>query len=69
MGKSRDQLIKSYGGTPFSETEKSQRQAGLEAIARHLASGDLPPLLQSPQNPENPTEAEDGAADAEPDEK
>lgn len=58
MGKSRDQLIKSYGGTPFNETGKSQRQAGLEAIARHLASGDLPPMLQSPPDPENLTEAE-----------
>lgn len=51
MGKSRDQLIKNYGGTPFSETGKTVRQAGLEALAAYLAKGELPPEFLGPAAP------------------
>ncbi len=48
MGKERDKLIKAYGGTPFSESGKTIRQAGITALAEALARGELPDALSGP---------------------
>ncbi len=51
MGKERDKLIKQYSGTPFSEKGKTIRQAGMEEIARSLASGEIPDQFSGPAEP------------------
>lgn len=51
MGKERDKLIKQYSGTPFSETGKTIRQAGMEAIARSLGRGEVPEQFSGPVEP------------------